>query len=112
MQRDQLRKRQIQERFDRLSSHRERWQEKASYYYEDQLHYLRFLVPEGLSVLEIGCGLGDQLAGLRPKRGLGVDVSAAMVKQASQRHPDIEFGPPMWKNSTSTRPSTSSSCSM
>lgn len=91
IQRDQLRKHKIRERFDRLSLHRTRWQEKASYYYEDQLRYLRFLVPEGLSVLEIGCGLGDQLAGLKPKRGLGIDFSAEMIKAAAQRHPEIEF---------------------
>jgi ubiquinone/menaquinone biosynthesis C-methylase UbiE len=89
MQRDQLRKQDIRERFDRLSSHRARWQEKAGYYYEDQLRYLRFLVSEGLSVLEIGCGLGDQLAALKPKRGLGIDFSAAMVKEAAQRHPEM-----------------------
>jgi len=91
MQRDQVRKQDIRERFDRLSSHRARWQEKAGYYYEDQLRYLRFLVPEGLSVLEIGCGLGDQLAALKPKRGLGIDFSAAMIKEAAQRHPEMEF---------------------
>jgi SAM-dependent methyltransferase len=91
MQQDQLRKHEIRDRFDRLSPHRIRWQEKARYYYEDQLRYLRFLVPQGLSVLEIGCGLGDQLAALKPKRGLGIDLSAAMIKQAAARHPELEF---------------------
>ena len=89
--RDQRRKQQIAERFDRLSSERTRWQEKARYYYEDQLRYLRFLIPEGLSILEVGCGLGDQLAALKPKRGLGVDFSPAMIRQAAARHPEIEF---------------------
>jgi ubiquinone/menaquinone biosynthesis C-methylase UbiE len=91
MQRDRLRTHAIAERFDRLSSERTRWQEKARYYYEDQLRYLRFLVPGGLKLLEVGCGLGDQLAALDPKRGLGIDLSAAMIKQAVARHPDIEF---------------------
>jgi SAM-dependent methyltransferase len=91
MHQDQLRKHEIRDRFDRLSLHRIGWQEKAKYYYEDQLRYLRFLVPEGLSVLEIGCGLGDQLAALKPKRGLGIDLSAAMIKQAVDRHPELEF---------------------
>ena len=84
MQQDQLRKQDIREGFDQFSSHRARWQKKAGYYYEDQLRYLRFLVPEGLSVLEIGCGLGDQLAELKPKRGLGIDFSAAMIKETAQ----------------------------
>jgi SAM-dependent methyltransferase len=52
---------------------------------------LKFLVPEGLRVLEIGCGLGDQLAALKPRRGLGIDLSEAMINDASKRHPEIEF---------------------
>ena len=63
-----LKKQTIREQFDRLASERESWQQRASYYYEDQRQYLRFLVPEGLRVLEIGCGLGDQLAALKPRR--------------------------------------------
>jgi SAM-dependent methyltransferase len=91
MQRDRLCKLELSERFDRLSLERTRWQDKARYYYEDQLRYLRFLVPEGLKILEIGCGLGDQLAALKPKRGLGIDLSAAMIRRAAARHPDLEF---------------------
>jgi 2-polyprenyl-3-methyl-5-hydroxy-6-metoxy-1,4-benzoquinol methylase len=86
-----LKKQAIRERFDRLASERESWQQRASYYYNDQRRYLRFLVPEGLSVLEIGCGLGDQLAALKPRRGVGIDLSEVMVKEASKRHPDLEF---------------------
>ena len=44
MQRDQLRKHELSERFDRLSLERTRWQDKARYYYEDQLRALRLLV--------------------------------------------------------------------
>ena len=90
-QRANLKKQAIRERFDRLASERESWQRRASYYYGDQRRYLRFLIPEGLRVLEIGCGLGDQLASLKPRRGLGIDLSEAMVKEASKRHPELEF---------------------
>lgn len=90
-QRAILRKQAIRERFDRLASERESWQRRASYYYNDQRRYLQFLMPEGLRVLEIGCGLGDQLAALKPRRGLGIDLSEAMVKEASKRHPELEF---------------------
>ena len=90
-QRAILKKQAIRERFDRLASERESWQRQAAYYYNDQRRYLRFLMPEGLRVLEIGCGLGDQLAALKPRRGLGIDLSEAMVKEASIRHPELEF---------------------
>lgn len=88
---DSKKKAAIRERFDRLAEDREYWQKKGSYYYEDQRRYLRFLIPEGLRVLEIGCGLGDQLAAVKPARGLGIDLSEMMVKEASRRHPSLEF---------------------
>ena len=90
-QKAMVKKQAVREQFDRLASEREFWQQRAAYYYEDQRRYLRFLVPEGLSVLEIGCGLGDQLAALKPRRGVGIDLSEAMVKEASKRHPELEF---------------------
>ncbi len=88
---DSERKSVIRERFDRLAETREYWQRKGSYYYEDQQRYMRFLIPEGLRVLEIGCGLGDLLAAVKPSRGLGIDISDMMVKEASRRHPELEF---------------------
>jgi len=81
----------IRERFDRLAVSRNDWQARASYYYEDQRRYLRFLVPEGLKVLEVGCGLGDQLSALKPSRGVGIDISPAMIAEARTRHPEIDF---------------------
>jgi SAM-dependent methyltransferase len=50
-----------------------------------------FWVPPDLRVLEVGCGLGDLLAALKPARGVGVDFSPAMVALARQRHPQLEF---------------------
>ncbi len=89
--RDEAKKKAIRERFDRLAADRERWQRKNRYYYEDQRRFFRFLVPEGLRVLEIGCGLGDLLAAVKPARGLGIDLSEAMVAEARRRHPHLEF---------------------
>jgi ubiquinone/menaquinone biosynthesis C-methylase UbiE len=51
----------------------------------------QFLVPPGLKVLELGCGLGDVLAAVRPSRGVGVDFSPSMIAQARNRHPELEF---------------------
>ena len=92
--RDRAIKQQIRERFDQLAEQRHLWQDKASYYYDQQYSYYRFLVPEGAKVLEVGCGLGDLLAALKPSRGLGIDFSEKMIKQAKQRHsecPELEF---------------------
>ncbi len=51
----------------------------------------RFHVAEGLRVIELGCGTGDLLASLAPARGVGIDLSPAMVAAARARHPDLAF---------------------
>jgi SAM-dependent methyltransferase len=53
-------------------------------------HY-SFLVPAGARALELGCGLGDLLAAVRPTRGVGMDFSAKAIALARQRHPEFEF---------------------
>ena len=88
---DENKKKTIQEYFDHIAGERDFWQKKNRYYYEDQHKYYRFLIPEGLRVLEIGCGLGDLLAAVKPSRGLGIDLSGRMVEQAQRRHPCLEF---------------------
>lgn len=70
---------------------REDYRRRASFFHEEDLRYLRFLIPEGLRVLEVGCGTGDTLAGLKPSYGLGIDFSPAMIAQARALHPDLEF---------------------
>lgn len=81
----------LREHFNRLAGQRAHWMRKAADYYRDQERYVKFLVPEGLKVLEIGSGLGDLLAALRPTRGVGVDFSENMVGEASRRYPSLEF---------------------
>ena len=81
----------IREHFDACAGQRAYWERKARTYHDDQARYVRFLVPEGLRVLEIGSGLGNLLASLKPSYGLGVDVSPEMVKEAAQRHPTLDF---------------------
>jgi len=84
--RDRAIKETIRDRFDRLAEKRDRWQQKAKYYYQDQHQYFRFLIPEGAKVLELGCGLGDLLVALNPSRGVGIDFSAATIERAKERH--------------------------
>ena len=88
---DELKKRELISRFDRLAQDRLSWISRNRYYYEDQRRYFRFLVPEGLSVLELGCGTGDLLAALNPAHGVGVDFSREMLKIARERSPHLEF---------------------
>ncbi len=76
---------------DRLAPQREKWQRRNRAYYRNIERLVRFIVPEGASVLEIGCGLGDLLAALKPGDGLGIDQSPQLVDLARQRHADLRF---------------------
>ena len=59
-------------------------------HYQGYLRRLyRFLVPEGLRVLELGCAEGDLLAALKPACGVGVDFAPAMLTAAQKRHPEL-----------------------
>ncbi|MBF0146049.1 MAG: methyltransferase domain-containing protein [Magnetococcales bacterium] len=77
--------------FDDLAPQRKKWLAKNAFFYEDDLQYLRFLIPEGKRVLELGCGTGSLLRGLNPSHGVGVDFSIEMIRTARADHPDLVF---------------------
>ncbi|OQW33625.1 MAG: glycosyl transferase [Nitrospira sp. SG-bin1] len=81
----------VRDHFDTCAARREDWEQRARAYHDDQARYFKFLVPEGLHVLEIGSGLGSLLAALRPARGVGIDLSPETVKKAARRYPALEF---------------------
>jgi len=85
------RKRAILARAERQARERADWISRNAYYYKEDQRYLGFLVPPGLKVLELGCGIGDSLAALKPSRGVGVDFSQAMIDIADMRHPLLDF---------------------
>lgn len=67
------------------------WRTRNTGYHQTITSLARFYVPRGARVLEVGCGTGDLLASLEPSEGVGIDLSAAMVVRASERHPHLEF---------------------
>ena len=54
-------------------------------------HYYNLLIPAGSSVLEIGCGSGELLKGVRARRKVGVDLSARQIEAARLRVPEATF---------------------
>lgn len=61
-------------------------------YYHRRIHEIyKFLVSPSQKILEIGCGEGDLLAALKPSLGVGFDLSSAMSKRASLKHPEMLF---------------------
>ncbi len=79
------------EQADQLAASRDEWIERHRFFYEEDWRYLRFLVPEGQKVLDLGCGTGALLNALRPGVGVGIDFSAAMIERAKAAHPSLQF---------------------
>ncbi|MDD5110204.1 MAG: methyltransferase domain-containing protein [Patescibacteria group bacterium] len=78
----------LQAFFESRAAQVEDWRSRNQYYYQWLARLLRFFIPAGKKVLEVGSGLGDLLASVDPAVGVGIDFSPAMVKKAQQRHPD------------------------
>jgi len=77
--------------FDSVAKDRDKWRKKGAYYHKELERYLRFLIPSGSSVLEIGCGTGATLAALNPSEGLGIDISPRMIEIAREKNPRLRF---------------------
>lgn len=67
------------------------WRKKNAYFHDEDLRYLKFLIPEGSRVLDLGCGNGDLLKGLNPSHGVGIDLSKNLIKYAKKTYPDLTF---------------------
>ena len=85
------RKQAIRRLADASAPERRTWLARGAFFHDEDLLYLKFLIPEGARVLELGCGTGELLAALKPSFGVGVDFSAGMIAQARQVHPDLTF---------------------
>src|SRR5438309_1487173 len=85
------RKEAVRNLYDGLSADREHWLQKAAFFHSEDLLYLKFVIPEGSRVIELGCGTGHLLAALKPSHGVGVDFSAGMIAQARNAHPGLTF---------------------
>jgi SAM-dependent methyltransferase len=88
---EQARQEQRRAFWDAIAPERDRWRRRGRVYHDEVQALLRFLIPRGGRVLEIGCATGDILASLEPARGVGVDFSPKMVEVARQKHPDLDF---------------------
>ncbi|MFH0861474.1 MAG: glycosyltransferase [Candidatus Altiarchaeota archaeon] len=81
----------VKQHFNSLAGEYGYWKRKNSYYFKLLKDLFREIVPNGKSVLEMGCGTGDVLVCLEPIYGVGVDVSEGMVNAAKTKHPKMDF---------------------
>ncbi|MCP9832401.1 glycosyltransferase [Synechococcus sp. HJ21-Hayes] len=68
-----------------------RFRQRNRAYYDDLERLHRLLVPTGQRVLDIGCGMGDLLAGLNPGHGVGIELEPELAKAAQRRHPQLRI---------------------
>jgi len=77
--------------WDKIAVNINRWNRFNAYYNKRLKEVVKFVVPSGQRVIEIGCGTGDLLASLEPSYGVGIDFSAQMIKKAKELHPGLLF---------------------
>lgn len=77
--------------FDAAAIRRDAWRRRNSYYHNELVRLIKFLVPEGDSVLDIGSSTGELLSRINPSRGVGIDLSSKMVELASKKYPHLKF---------------------
>jgi len=85
------RKRDLVEHFETNGDELDRWRQFNAAYHEDDFKFMKFLIPPGKRVLELGCGRGDLLAALKPSYGVGVDFGAKTIAKANELHPELYF---------------------
>src|SRR5689334_20910042 len=77
-----LRKRQLRDEIEASLDEQGRWRRINAAYHADDFKFMRFLIPPGKRVLELGCGMGDLLAALEPSYGVGIDFAAGALARA------------------------------
>jgi SAM-dependent methyltransferase len=85
------RKRELLKHFEATVDDQEQWRKLNSVYYGTDRDFMRFLIPPGKRVLELGCGRGDLLAALEPAYGVGIDFSPAAIARAQAKYPPLQF---------------------
>jgi SAM-dependent methyltransferase len=88
---DNPRKLALRERVDTTLEEIERWRRFNAAYHDDDRKFMRFLIPPGKRVLDLGCGAGHMLATLQPSYGIGVDFSPKAVERAKLLYPHLNF---------------------
>lgn len=81
----------ISSHFEALAGQYPALKQRNAYYNGRLIEWCRSIVPPGRKVLDVGCGRGDVLHALAPSEGLGIDLSAAMVREAKRSFPATDF---------------------
>jgi SAM-dependent methyltransferase len=86
-----MKKEEIRDFYNNTSGSRAKWKRRNWFYHNSLQKYFSFIVAENSRVLEVGCGLGDLLASVKPAYGVGVDFAPAIIDQARVKYPGLHF---------------------
>ncbi|HNX81999.1 MAG TPA: glycosyltransferase [Candidatus Omnitrophota bacterium] len=77
--------------FDSLAETYDKRTGEFSYYHNFLRDFYASIIPPQKNVLEIGCATGGLLNTLKPKLGVGIDISSRMIIRARENHPHLDF---------------------
>jgi SAM-dependent methyltransferase len=77
--------------YNHIGSARKKYYRRNKFYHRSILKYFSMCIPSGSSILELGCGTGDLIGKLKPGYGIGVDISDAMIAEARNKYPAVNF---------------------
>ncbi len=76
----------IKEHFEEIAKDYDYYKKKNWYYYYNLKELLREKIKVNSNVFEVGCGTGNLISYVKPRRGFGIDISKNMIKIAKQKH--------------------------
>jgi len=81
----------IFDHFESIAPKRDKWKRRNTFYQKTIERQFAFIIPEGATVLELGCSTGDLLNAVKPGKGIGVDFSPTAIELAKRKYPHLEF---------------------
>ena len=77
--------------FETTAHKRDKLKKRNRFYQRTIERQFAFIIPEGATVLELGCSTGDLLNAVKPGNGIGVDFAPSVIEIAKQKYPHLEF---------------------
>jgi ubiquinone/menaquinone biosynthesis C-methylase UbiE len=79
------------EYYNKIASKRSKWLKRNKYYHRFILKEYSKIIPPQSSILELGCGTGNLIGKLKPKKGVGIDIAGEMLEIARKEYLGIRF---------------------
>ena len=86
-----MKKEDIRNFYQSTAFSRVKWEKMNRFYHKSLEKYISSIIPEGKSVLEVGCGNGNLLNSTHPSYGVGIDFAPEFIETAKTRYPNLIF---------------------